>query len=149
MIDIARYRELLAELRMKINEGSEQQIEGVVMAVREGHMVKKLRERTGVQLCANYPDAQVSGNQDLRTDRNKVLLFLLEKIPSGTQTDEAELMHYAKMQRLMLKMRDALLSMNEFCGELRSGSDLMIEWEYDVFGVWNGMSIGMNIEDFQ
>lgn len=148
MIDILQYREILAELREKVNQKSEEQIEGIVMAVREGHMVKKLKDRTGIQLCANYPDAQMNGTFDNHSDRNKVLIFLLEKVPSGQQTDEAELQHYARIQRMMRILRDALLENDAFCGELRSGDDLLTEWEYDICGGWNGLSIGLDIEDF-
>ena len=95
MIDIVQYREILAELRERVNKNSEEKIEGIVMAVREGHMIKKLKDRTGIQLCANYPDAQMNGTFDNHSDRNKVLIFLLEKVPSGQQTDEAECTHPA------------------------------------------------------
>ena len=148
MIDIVQYREILAELREKVNQNSEEKIEGIVMAVREGHMVKKLKDRTGIQLCANYPDAQMNGTSDNHSDRNKVLIFLLEKVPSGQQTDEAELQNYARIQRMMRILRDALLENDAFCGELRSGDDLLTEWEYDICGGWNGLSIGLDIEDF-
>lgn len=148
MIDIVQYREILAELREKVNQNSEEKIEGIVMAVREGHMVKKLKDRTGIQLCANYPDAQMNGTFDNHSDRNKVLIFLLEKVPSGQQTDEAELQNYARIQRMMRILRDALLENDAFCGELRSGDDLLTEWEYDICGGWNGLSIGLDIEDF-
>lgn len=148
MIDIARYREFLAELRERVNRDSEVKIEGVAMAVREGHMAKKLKDRTGIQLCANYPDAQMQGGRDNHSDRNKVLLFLLEKVPSGQQTDEAELQHYARLQRMMRLLRYALLEMDGFCGELQTGEDLLTEWEYDVYGGWNGLSIGLNIQDY-
>ena len=77
-----------------------------------------------------------------------VLIFLLEKVPSGQQTDEAELQHYARIQRMMRILRDALLENDAFCGELRSGDDLLTEWEYDICGGWNGLSIGLDIEDF-
>lgn len=148
MIDITRYREFLVELRERVNRQSDDHIDGIVIAVREGHMMKKLKDRTGIQLCANYPDAQTQGNLDSHSDRNKVLLFLLEKVPSGQQNDEAELQHYARIQRMMRILRDALLEMDAFCGELRSGNDLLTEWEYDIYGGWNGLSIGLNIEDF-
>ena len=67
---------------------------------------------------------------------------------SGQQTDEAELQHYARIQRMMRILRDALLENDAFCGELRSGDDLLTEWEYDIYGGWNGLSIGLDIEDF-
>ena len=148
MIDIVQYREFLTELRARVNRKSEEKIGGIVMAVREGHMVKKLKDRTGIQLCANYPDAQTNGTRDSHSDRNKVLIFLIEKVPSGQQTDEAELQHYARLQRMMRILRDVLLDMEGFCGNLHNVGDLLTEWEYDIYGGWNGLSIGLDIEDF-
>ena len=49
---------------------------------------------------------------------------------------------------MMRILRDALLENDAFCGELRSGDDLLTEWEYDICGGWNGLSIGLDIEDF-
>lgn len=42
MINILQFRELCIELQHKVNAISDSQIDTVVMAVREEHMVKKL-----------------------------------------------------------------------------------------------------------
>lgn len=150
MVDIVKFREMLLELHERINKaaGDGRIVKGVVIAVREGHMIKKLRDKEGVFLCANYPDCTGRGDADNLESQNRVLLFLLEKVPSGHHTDEEELQHYARMQRLFLLLRDELLRMEGFCGELAQGEGGMnIEWEYDIFGGWNGLSVSLNIED--
>lgn len=58
MIDIIRFRELMVELQVKVNQKSEDKIDCCFLAVKEEHMVKKLKDKTGVLLCANYPDAE-------------------------------------------------------------------------------------------
>lgn len=148
MIDIVRYREELAELRERVNEVSELQIDGVVVAVHEGHMQKKLKDKEGIYLCGNYPDAEMTGADDNHQDNNRVLLFLLEKIGAGSQTDEEELQHYARMQRLMKCVKDELLDSRLVCGGLDAQADIRTEWEYGIFGGFNGLSIGLTVKDY-
>ena len=79
-----------------------------------------------------------------------IVLFLLEKVPSGQQSDEDELAHYASLQQLMLALRDILMDSPFVCdNEMQVTSDLTIEWEYDIFGGWNGLSIGLKLQDYE
>ena len=149
MIDIKRFREWLIELKESVNQQvSDAQIQGVALAVREGHMVRKLKDKRGIFLCAKYPDCTTSGDIDSYTGENDIVLFILEKVPSGGQTDEDELIHYAGLQQLMIALRDKLLGLFISCNELDVKSDLTIEWEYDIFGGWNGLSIGFKLQDY-
>ena len=131
---------MLVELKERVNKVSRTKIDGTVIAVSEKHLVKKLRDCTGLMLCANYPDAVSQGNEDNYRERNSLLLFLIEKVPSGQETDEEELLHYARIQQVMQLLKTKLREMDFFCGT--------VEWEYDVFGGWNGMSIGLNLVDY-
>lgn len=148
MIDIVRFREILLELRQRVNGKLGTPIAGVVMAVREGHMQKKLRDKEGIWLCANYPDAELIGEADSHKDKNSVLIFLLEKVPSGKNTDEDELQHYAGMQRIMNLLKTELLEMDFACDDLDADNGMLTEWEYDVFGGFNGLSVGLNLTDY-
>lgn len=47
MIDIIRFRELMVELQVKVNQKSEDKIDCCFLAVKEEHMVKKLKDKTG------------------------------------------------------------------------------------------------------
>ena len=151
MIDIKRFREWLVELKESVNEQAEEvQIEGIALAVREGHIIRKLRDRRGIILCAKFPDATVKGDADNFTNDNDIVLFLLEKVSSGQLSDEDELSHYAALQQLMVSLRDYLMSNPSVCdNEMRVVTDLNIEWEYDIFGGWNGLSIGFKLEDYE
>ena len=137
MINILRYREILAELRARINQRSEMKIDGV-----------KLRDQAGFFLCANFPDAESKGNADNYKEDNRLLLFLLEKVPAGDETDEAEITHYARMQNVMRILKDEIRDMDFVCGEISGGEDINTEWEYDVFGGFNGLSIGLKLTDY-
>ena len=150
MINIKRYREWLLELKEKLNRGSEDvKVDGVVLAVHEGHIIRKLRDRRGIWLCAKYPDATVNGGADTFSTDNQVLLFLLEKVPSGQHSDEEELAHYASLQTLMDSLKAELLDGRLMCDDsVRLTSSLTIEWEYDIFGGWNGLSVSFKLEDF-
>lgn len=148
MIDIVRYREILAELKSRVNEQSEMQIEGVIIAVSDKHLTKKLKDRTGLFLCANYPDTESKGDEDNYKEDNRLLLFLLEKVPAGDETDEEEIVHYARIQRTMKILKEEIRGMDFACGEISGGEEINTEWEYDVFGGFNGLSIGVKLTDY-
>ena len=142
MINILRYREILVELRARINQRSEMKIDGVILAVSDKHLTKKLRDQAGFFLCANFPDAESKGNADNYKEDNRLLLFLLEKVPAGDET------HYARMQDVMCILKDEIRDMDFVCGEISGGEDINTEWEYDVFGGFNGLSIGLKLTDY-
>ena len=48
MIDIKNFREYIVELVYNVNQDLEFDIEHIVMAVNEAHMVKKLQNKAGV-----------------------------------------------------------------------------------------------------
>lgn len=151
MINLLRFREWLLELKEKINQAVEApQIDGIALAVHEGHIIRKLRDRRGILLCGKYPDAQVNGGADAFSTDNQMLLFLLEKVPSGQHNDEEELAHYASLQTLMASLKTELLDGQMMCDDsVRLTSSLTIEWEYDIFGGWNGLSVSFKLEDFE
>ena len=147
MIDIKRYREWLIELKESINKAAEgARIESVCLAVHEGHMIKKLRDRRGVQLCAKYPDAKTTGGIDNHSSDNDILLFLLEKVPSGQHDDEDELTHYARLQGLADALLQQLLEADTLCQDGEPGETFNVEWEYDIFGGWNGLSVSFKLK---
>ena len=70
---------MLLEIRQRVNARSEKPIEGIKLAVREGHLQKKLKDAEGIWLCGNFPDAELKGGMDCHQESNQILLFLLEK----------------------------------------------------------------------
>lgn len=148
MIDILRYREILAELKETVNARSETAIECVVIAVSDKHLMKKLKDKSGLVLCANYPDAEMKGEEENYKEDNRLLLFLLEKVASGSETDEEELLHYARIQQVMKLLKEELRRMDFVCGEISGADEIGTEWEYDVFGGFSGLSIGLKLTDY-
>ena len=149
MINISRFCELLAELMAAVNNvATEEQIQGWLISVNEGHAVKKLKDKRGVWLVAKYPDATTIGNEDDLESQNEVLLFLLEKVPSGSQTESAEQAHYAKIQKLYELLRAEILSGKHFCKYMKAGREFKEEWEYDIFGGFNGVSVSFSMETY-
>lgn len=148
-MNILRYREQLidwmAEINVAFGHGS---VAGVCIGVREGHIIKKLRDKKGVWLCANYPDYVLSCDEDNRSDRRGVLLYLVEKVPSGSQSEEDEITHYAKMEKLMGYLCQLVMEGPISCEAFANISTLNVEWEYDVFGGWNGLSVSFKTEEF-
>lgn len=147
-MNILRYREQLLEWVARINERmNKEAISGVCVGVREGHIIKKLRDKRGVWLCANYPDFVYDNAEDASRSRYGILLYLVEKVPSGSQTDEEEMMHYAKMEELMDCLLYELNYFNWGCMDLRVEQQMNVEWEYDTFGGWNGLSVSFKAEE--
>lgn len=123
-------------------------VSGVCLGVSEGQLIKKLRDKKGVWLCANYPAFKVNGKEDASVDTYGILLYLVEKVPSGSQSDEEEIQHYARMQRLMVDLIEELIGPAWNCLDLVPVDGLNVEWEYDVFGGWNGMSVSLKAEEY-
>lgn len=139
MIDIIRFRELMVELQVKVNQKSEDKIDSCFLAVKEEHMVKKLKDKTGVLLCANYPDAEGDNkNKDNWQEDNLVILFICEKVASGSQTDEEELLHYARLQRIMCILKD-VIRQDEYCNRLSMPGVLQRYGNYNGMDRYNGI----------
>ena len=77
----------------------------------------------------------------------QVIFFICEKIASGSKTDEEELLHYAKLQRIMCVLKE-IIRQDEYCNYLSVGSKMRTEWEYSMFGGFNGLSLGLTIADY-
>ena len=147
MIPISRFREWCIELMSEVN-GVEVLIEHLVMGVEEGHIVKKLKDKRGVCLCVNYPDATGNGEDDNETDVQPVYFFVVEKANAGSQTDDEEMKHYGKLQDIMRLLRRAVRdSAKRNCIGVVVDMNDKIEWEYQIFGGFNGLSMGVKITD--
>lgn len=151
MIEIIKYGEMLQDIRGKVNQQLEPyiQIAGTILSPVEKHLIKKLKDVEGIWLCANYPScSENSKDTDNVSGKNECLFLLLEKVPSGKHTDGEELVHYAKMQRIMLLIKELLIEANFTCDyTFQSPSHIRIEWEYEITGGWNGLSIGFELDD--
>ena len=57
MIKIKEFREFVADIRGKVNADMENAIAGTIVAVKEEHLIKKLKDKDKLWLCSNFPDA--------------------------------------------------------------------------------------------
>ncbi len=147
MIPILRFREWCIELINEVNADT-QLIDHLVMGVKEEHIIKKLRDKSGVCLCVNYPDASGSGEEDNVTDDHTVYFFVVQKINPGTHTEDEEMKHYDAMQFTMSQLRSAVrASAQQNCIGVQVSPSDKVEWEYQIFGGFNGLSLGAKITD--
>lgn len=149
MINIIRFGEIIAEISAEVNIESEDKIDACVLAVKEEHLQKKIADKKGVLLCANYPDAEMEREHlDKYSEDNMVLLFLIEKVNAGQHTNDEELVHYAKMQRIMQQIKKIIGQRYFNCDEIKTGRKIRTEWEYNIYGGFNGLSLGLTLEDY-
>lgn len=147
MINILQFRELCIELQHKVNAVSDSTIDKVVMAVREEHMVKKLQKLSGITLCVSYPDAQSSGTEDNYTDNQQAFFFVVKRLTPGQLDDETEITTYAELQDIMLNLRDIIREYYSECMNIIPEESYKIEWEYQIFGGVNGLSMGVTFKN--
>lgn len=149
MTPILRFREWCIELMSEVNT-DEMLIHSLVMGVKEEHIIKKLRDRTGVCLCVNYPDATGNGADDAETDVQACYFFVVQKVNPGSQTDDQEIQHYHQLQYVMNLLRKAVHEgTRSSCVGLDVDVNDKIEWEYQIFGGFNGLSMGVKITDIR
>lgn len=148
MIDIKSFREYLSGLVYMVNKDLESKIEHIVMAVNESHMAKKLQNKAGVCLCVSYPDAQAVGEPDNTQDTQQAFLFVCERVSPGQLDGESEVMLYAKLQHIMLTLRESMRESEDDCIDILPEESYKIEWEYQIFGGVNGLSMGLKFKSY-
>jgi len=148
MIDIKRFREYLVALTNRVNSTSEDKIDNIILAVKEEHIVKKLQDKSGISLCVSYPDAEGDASRDPSREDNQVFFFLCERVSSGEQTDEDEILFYAKIQSIMQRLLHEIYNQDTNCSFVTPDENYRLEWEYQIFGGYNGMSLGIKIKSY-
>lgn len=144
MIRITDFNSLIAEMVQAIPE-----VSGYVLVANEKHLVRKLNDKTGIQLAVTIPSADPETvNEDSVAENNIFWMFILEKVDPGSLSDTEELEHYQKTQDVAgaVKnwLRDKKLEGNEYLEYLNLHS-LHTDPEYQ-FGGWNGWSINGNFD---
>lgn len=152
MIDIKKYAEILQDIRGMVNsEITEDQprIAQIVVSPKEEHLVKKLKDKEGIILCGSFPTCDTTlENSDHIEANNECLIYLLEKVTAGSKTDAQEMDHYAYLQSLMNGVIHVLIENNYSCEhQVEIPKQIRTEWEYNVYGGFNGLSIGFDLKD--
>lgn len=148
MIDIKAFREYISELVYETNQELENKIEHIVLSVNESHMTKKLQNKSGVCLCVSYPDAQAVGQPDNAKDSQQAFIFVCQRVSPGQLDEEGELALYSELQHIMLVFRDFLRSSVSDCVDITPEESYKIEWEYQIFGGLNGLSMGLKFTSY-
>ena len=151
MIPIRDYQQFVAELVAKASELSDVEVEKVRLAVTESQLVTLLKDQPGVIVCGNIPGMDLSYPAGGWVSEGECLLMVLERMPDDYQGTWREYEEYARLQRLMIAIVRLLIGedFQEFCdkGEVDFSRPLTVEWEYNQYGGFNGLSVTFRLKD--
>lgn len=157
MIPALRFNDILSNLQSDVNvdlDDSGLSIAHIIVAVSDSQIGKKVSGKSGVLLIAKMPSA----TSDIRTvddysEDNQCLIFVLEKQEPSTTTDQKELEHYAKVQRIMRAVKEWIMNHGLNDGQDNETETLSkpfrTEWENQVYGNFNGLSLSFDLKDFE
>jgi len=152
MIPINDYRQFVSEL---INSAkTEAKIDddiAIRLAVTETQLVNLVKDKAGIVVAGNIPGAKISKSSWFQSE-GECLIMVLEKMPEDRQGTEAEFESYAKLQQLMIEIVRLLINYSGFgslCdkGEVDYSRPLVVEWEYNTYGGFNGLSVTFKLKD--
>lgn len=140
------YKELAEAVKALVPD-----IRETIFAATEAHLAKKVTGKPGVLLCIALPPADSSSaNEDNLSDRSRMLFFVIEQF-DASQSEDKELTHWDKMGVITMNVRRAILQLqderNPLLYELRE-QGMRTEPEYQLFGRFNGYSIGFETKDY-
>lgn len=153
MIPINDYRQFIAEL---VNTASTaaglDQTPAIRLAVTESQLVSLLKDQAGIVVAGNIPGSEISNGAGWFQSHSECLLAVLEKMPRDRQGKEEEFGRYAILQQLMLEIVKLLTNadgFDRFCdkGQMDYSQGLNVEWEYNEYGGFNGLSVTFRLKD--
>ena len=150
MIAINNYRQFIAELVAAAARNCEEETPKIRLAVTETQLINMLKDMAGIVVAGNIPGSDIRNNGCFVSD-GECILYIFEKWTADRQGSDWEYQEYARIQRLTAVIVRLLTGedFQEFCdqGELDNSRGLTIEWEYNTYGGFNGMSIGFRLKD--
>lgn len=161
MINIIRFKEFLAELKAEVNSALiandadfAGQIGDVILSPTESHLIKKIKDKSGIVLAVKMADSDTEiDSVDNFSEHDHELLFILEKIDPASQSDDVEAETYAKLQTIMAEVKANIMDKGlngTICGdEEKLSKPFKTEWEYQVFGGFNGLSVSFDLQNFR
>lgn len=151
MIPIRNYQQFIAELTAKASVLSGVAVEKIRLAVTESQLVTLLKDQSGVIVCGNIPGMELSYPTGFWLSEGECLLMVLERMPDDLQGTQSETDEYARLQQLMQQIVRLLIGedFQEFCdkGEVDFSRPLTVEWEYNQYGGFNGLSVTFRLKD--
>ena len=151
MIPLKDYQQFVAELVAKASELCEVHVDKIRLAVSESQLVTLLKDQPGVVVAGNIPGMELSHPVSFWLSEGECLLAVLERMPDDYQGTQRETDEYARLQRLMDQIVRLLIGedFQEFCdkGEVDFSRPLNVEWEYNQYGGFNGLSVTFRLKD--
>lgn len=151
MIPIKDYQQFVAELVAKASELCEVRVDKIRLAVSESQLVTLLKDQAGIVVAGNIPGMELSYPASFWLSEGECLLAVLERMPDDYQGTQRETDEYARLQRLMNQIVRLLIGedFQEFCdkGEVDFSRPLTVEWEYNQYGGFNGLSVTFKLKD--
>ena len=151
MIPLKDYQQFVAELVAKASELCEVRVDKIRLAVSESQLVTLLKDQPGVVVAGNIPGMELSHPVSFWLSEGECLLAVLERMPDDYQGTQRETDEYARLQRLMDQIVRLLIGedFQEFCdkGEVDFSRPLNVEWEYNQYGGFNGLSVTFRLKD--
>ena len=123
-------------------------IEKAITTVNEAHAIKKLKDSAGVILVAKLYDAdtKTDGTTDNYAELNHQLLYVIKKTTASQMTEAEENEEFARYQKITSLVKTYILD-RKVC-DTRMEKPFHTEWEYNVFGGYNGLSISFDLKDY-
>lgn len=152
MIPIDDYRQFVSELVNSAKTAAKIDDDITIrLAVTETQLVNLLKDKAGIVVAGNIPGAEISKSSWFQSE-GECLLMVLEKMPEDYQGTESEFESYSKLQQLMIEIVRLLTNydgFDNFCdkGEVDYSRPLVVEWEYNTYGGFNGLSVTFKLKD--
>lgn len=152
MIPINDYRQFVSELVNSAKKAAKIDDDiAIRLAVTETQLVNLLKDKAGIVVAGNIPGAEISKSSWFQSE-GECLLMVLEKMPEDYQGTESEFESYSKLQQLMIEIVRLLTNydgFDNFCdkGEVDYSRPLVVEWEYNTYGGFNGLSVTFKLKD--
>ena len=153
MIPINDYRQFIAELiNFARQEAGIAKDATIRLAVTETQLINLLKDLHGIVIAGNIPGADISNGSGWFQSDGECILYVLEKMPEDYQGTEKEFGRYALLQQLTVEIVKLLTNadgFDRFCdkGQMDYSRPLVVEWEYNTFGGFNGLSVSFRLKD--
>lgn len=153
MIPINNYRQFVIELVNYACQATRiEATPAIRLAVTESQLINLLKDQEGIVVAGNIPGADISNGSGWFQSEGECLLMVLEKMPEDYQGTEDEFDRYGTLQQLMVEIVRLLINadgFDRFCdkGMVDYSRPLTIEWEYNTYGGFNGLSVTFRLKD--
>jgi len=150
MIAINDYRQFIAELVAAASQKCGIGYSKIRLAVARQQLIKLLKDQEGIVIAGNIPGSDINNNGYYWSE-GECLLMVLEKMPEDYEGTEREYIRYGELQLLMIHIIRLLIGedLQEFCdkAELDRSQKITVEWEFNTYGGFNGMSALFHLKD--